>query len=213
MRTSGILLGFFHAPVLCLFWLTKHAVDSVLLSAPEVVTAAYGGSVTVSCQYDNQFRERTKYWCKGKIYEFCSIVAKTPRSRPCDKCSIVDDKRAGVFTVTMTSLTEKDEDMYWCVIARPGKNVYTGVTLRVSHPVTRSTTTTPTNSSPVTQDELSWWATLRWILFILMLCCLVSTHIFAWRITAGKCSSANHFNINTQIFMTKFGKTIISNHG
>lgn len=29
---------------------------------------------------------------------------------------------------------------------------------------------------------ISWWAVLRWILFILMLCCLVSTHIVAWRI-------------------------------
>ncbi|XP_041802531.1 CMRF35-like molecule 1 [Chelmon rostratus] len=211
MRTSGILLGFFHAPVLCLFWLTKHAVDSVLLSAPDVVTAAYGGSVTVSCQYDRQFTERTKYWCKGKIYELCSIMVKTPRNRQNDRCSIVDDKRAGVFTVTMTSLTKTDEDMYWCVIARHGKNVYTGVRLRLSHTVT--TTTTPTSSSPVTQDEICWWAALRWILLILMLCCLVSTHIIAWRISAGKCGGAKNFNIRTQTFMTEFGKNITSNHG
>lgn len=123
----------FAAPVLCLFWQTKNGVDSVKLSAPEVVTAAYGGSVTVSCQYDHQFREHTKYWCKGKIYELCEIVVKTPRNRPSDRSSIADDKEAGVFTVNMTSLRESDEDMYWCVIARHGINVYTGVRLRLSH--------------------------------------------------------------------------------
>ncbi|XP_045912304.1 CMRF35-like molecule 1 [Micropterus dolomieu] len=178
MKTSGI---FFIAPLLCLFWLTKHAVDSAQLSAPGVVTAAYGGSVTVSCQYDHQFREYTKYWCKGRIYELCTIVVKTPKNRHSDRSSIADDKEAGVITVTMTSVRESDQDMYWCVIATPGRNVYTGVRLRVSHTVI---TTTPANSSP--QDEILWWATLRWILFILMLCCLVSTHIIVWRIKTAR---------------------------
>lgn len=123
----------FAAPVFCLHWLAKHTVDSAQLSAPGEVTGAYGGSVTVSCQYDHQFRERTKYWCKGPIYELCAIVVKTPKERLSDRSSIADDKEAGVFTVTMTSLRESDENMYWCVIARPGKNVYTGVRLVISH--------------------------------------------------------------------------------
>ncbi|XP_073325809.1 CMRF35-like molecule 1 [Pagrus major] len=186
MMTSGILLGFFYAPVLCLFWLTKHAVDSALLSAPGSVTAACGGSVTVSCQYDQQFRESTKYWCRGKIYELCAIVVKTPKNRQNNRSSIRDDKEAGIFTVTMTSLRKSDQDSYWCVIARDGKNVYTRVKLRVSPAVTTTTTTTtPTSSSP-TQDEIHWWAALRWILFISMLCCLVATHIVAWRMKTAK---------------------------
>lgn len=105
---------------------------SALLSAPGSVTAADGGSVTVPCQYDQQFRENTKYWCKGIIYEFCSIVVKTPRTRENNRSSIRDDKEAGVFTVTMTSLRKSDQDTYWCVVARYGRNVYTKVTLRVS---------------------------------------------------------------------------------
>ncbi|XP_037627490.1 CMRF35-like molecule 1 isoform X2 [Sebastes umbrosus] len=182
MKTSGKLLGFFN--VLCLFWLTKHAVDSAQLSAPDVVTGTYGGSVTVPCQYDHQFREYTKYWCKGPIYELCKIVVKTPKSRHSDRSSIADDKEAGVFTVTMMSLRESDKDMYWCVIARPGRNIFTGVRLRVSQAVI--TTTASTTVSPSQQDEISWWATLRWILFILMLCCLVSTHIAVWRIKVAR---------------------------
>lgn len=103
-----------------------------LLSAPGSVTAADGGSVTVPCQYDQQFRENTKYWCKGIFYEFCSIVAKTPRNRENNRSSIRDDKEAGVFTVTMTSLRKSDQDIYWCVIATEGRNVHTRVSLLVS---------------------------------------------------------------------------------
>nr|XP_046253880.1 CMRF35-like molecule 7 [Scatophagus argus] len=189
MKTSELLPGLFYAPALWLFWLTRHAVDSVQLSAPEEVTAAYGGSVTVSCQYNLRFRNHTKYWCKGKRYELCAIVVKTPRNRQSDRSSIADDKNAGVFTVTMTSLRESDDDMYWCVIARSGKNVFTGVRLRVSQTATTTTGAAPTtssSSSTVTQDEMHWWATLRWILFILMLSCLVSTHIVVWRMKTAR---------------------------
>ncbi|XP_068561283.1 CMRF35-like molecule 3 [Cebidichthys violaceus] len=185
MRTSGVSLGLFNAPVLCLLWLTKDAVDSVQLSAPEVVTGVYGGSVTVPCQYDRQFREYTKYWCKGPIYELCEIVVKTPKRRQKDRSSIADDKEAGVFTVTVTSLRASDDDMYWCVIARSGRNNFRGVKLSVSNTVIKTTTTTTTTTISE-QDQISWWATLRWILFILMLCCLVSTHIAVWRMTPAR---------------------------
>nr|XP_033485940.1 CMRF35-like molecule 3 [Epinephelus lanceolatus] len=193
MRTSGISLGFFNAPVFCLFWLTKHAVDSAELSAPEVVTGVIGGSVTVHCQYDRQFRNYTKYWCKGQIYELCEIVVKTPKMRNSERHSIADDKEAGVFTVTMTSLRESDKDKYWCVIARHGRNTHTGVRLRISESDTVITTTAATTTAKTPEeDEVSWWATLRWILFILMLCCLVSTHVIVWRIKAAGKTQLQH---------------------
>ncbi|XP_071333057.1 CMRF35-like molecule 3 [Trachinotus anak] len=185
MKTTGTFVGFFDATVLCLLWLTEHTVDSVQLSAPMEVTGTYGGSVTVSCQYDQQFRENTKYWCKGSVYELCSIVVKTPKNRSSDRSSISDDKEAGVFTVTMTSLRDSDEGLYWCVIAMSGRNVYSRVRLFVSHTVVTTTIPTTTSSS-LEHDEIRWWATLRWILFVLMLCCLVSTYIALWRIKAAK---------------------------
>ncbi|KAL6119294.1 cd300c [Pungitius sinensis] len=178
MKTSsGLSLGLFTSPLLCLLWLTQRA--SARLSAPEVVTGAYGGSVAVPCLYDSKFRDNTKYWCKGPIYDLCQIVAKTPRRRPEDRGSIVDDKEAGVFTVTMSSLTVADAGMYWCVISGSGRNIHTGVKLLVAHTVM----TTPTT---LLQPDVSWWMTLRWITFILMLCCWVSTHIAAWRIMAAR---------------------------
>lgn len=115
------------------FWLSKHALAEVDLTAPRVVTAAYGGSVTVSCHYNLKFRGHTKYWCKGSVYELCTIVVKTPKQRQSNRSSISDDSNAGVFTVTMTSLNEGDDGMYWCVIARRGRNIYAGVRLHISH--------------------------------------------------------------------------------
>ncbi|XP_029362998.1 CMRF35-like molecule 3 [Echeneis naucrates] len=151
------------------------------LSAPENVTGGYGGSVEVSCQYDIRFRENTKYWCKGPLYILCEIILKTPRNRDNMKDSITDDKEAGVFTVTINSLSKKDEDRYWCVIAKEGKNIYAPVKLIVSPTVMP----TPGISS-LEHEEQRWWDTLRWILFILLLACLVSMHIALWRMKSAK---------------------------
>ncbi|XP_069382241.1 CMRF35-like molecule 5 isoform X2 [Paralichthys olivaceus] len=221
MKTTGGFVGFLDAAALCLIWLTKQTVVSGQLAAPEVVSAAYGGTVTVACQYHLQYREYTKYWCKGSVYNQCTIVVKTPRNRISYRSSIADDKQAGVFTVTMTSLRDTDEDVYWCVIARFGINLYTRVQLVLSPTVATPTSTTPTPTqtpAPTTaptpapaptptqapaptpiqtlkptpkHDEISWWAILRWILFTLMFCCLISTHIAVWQIqTAKKNTSA-----------------------
>uniref|UniRef100_A0A3B5K7V8 Ig-like domain-containing protein n=1 Tax=Takifugu rubripes TaxID=31033 RepID=A0A3B5K7V8_TAKRU len=99
-----------------------------------VLTAALGGSLTVSCRYAHTYRDHTKYWCKGKTYELCHIVVKTPRNRPSSRAFIEDYKQKGFFTVTMTSLEERDEDQYWCVISTSWRNVHTGVRVRISHP-------------------------------------------------------------------------------
>ncbi|XP_053173997.1 CMRF35-like molecule 7 [Scomber japonicus] len=181
MRTSRIYVGFFKASVLFVFWLTKHTVDST----PTVVTAEYGGSVEVPCQYDLKFRDNTKYWCKGIVYELCKIVVRGGQAS--DRASISDDKEAGVFTVTMTSLRKSDDDVYWCVISSPGRNTHTRVRLVISQTGITPTDTTPTNSSLIQgRGEVSWWETLRWIIFIFMLCCLLSTHIIVWRMKAAQ---------------------------
>lgn len=111
----------------------KHTVDSVYLSAPKEVVGTYGGSVKVTCRYNLRFRDYTKYWCKGRVYDLCHIVVKTPRNRLSDRSSITDNKMAGAFTITTTSLRDSDDDVYWCVIATSGKNVNTRVRLRISH--------------------------------------------------------------------------------
>ncbi|XP_068609837.1 CMRF35-like molecule 3 [Brachionichthys hirsutus] len=190
MRISGILSGFFNVPVLYLLWVSKHGVESMLLSGPPEVTGAQGASVTIHCRYHQMFRNHTKYWCKGRAYYQCTILVKTPRNRPSIRNSIADDKDAGVFAVTMTSLRDSDDDKYWCVIAKRGKNVFTGVRLRISHTASHTVTTAilpATSSLPaMAEGETSWWASLRWILFVLMLGCLAATHVIVWRIKTSR---------------------------
>ncbi|XP_072223308.1 CMRF35-like molecule 5 [Leuresthes tenuis] len=201
MKTAGIFFSLFNALVFSPFsplGLTKDAVDSVELSAPEEVTATLGGSATVSCKYDLRLKYNTKYWCKGLVYYLCKIVVKTPRNRPNVRSLIADHKEEGVFTVTMTQLTERDESMYWCVIARSGIDIYKRVQLFISHTAMTPSTTTESNSLLTATEETrhiwpicfpfhvccSWWAHLRWILLFGMLACVASTHIAVWRMTA-----------------------------
>uniref|UniRef100_A0A3B3V407 Immunoglobulin V-set domain-containing protein n=1 Tax=Poecilia latipinna TaxID=48699 RepID=A0A3B3V407_9TELE len=120
----------FAVPFLCLLLLMKDKVDSVDLLAPEEVTTSPGGLVKVACQYDLQFKERPKYWCKGSVYELCRVLVKTTSRTQHDRYFIADDRAAGVFTVTMTSLVESDEDKYWCVISRYGRNEFLKIPAR-----------------------------------------------------------------------------------
>ncbi|XP_054902309.1 CMRF35-like molecule 3 [Poeciliopsis prolifica] len=183
MRTSACSASKICVPVLCLLLLMKNKVDSVDLLAPEEVTATPGGLVEIACQYDLQFKESPKYWCKGSVYELCRILVKTNRKTQSDRYLIADDRETGVFTVTMTSLMEKDEDKYWCVIARFGRNVYKGVRLVITQ---TATTPSTTESSFFAQQETSLWASLRWFLFLVILGCLAITHVVVRRMEASR---------------------------
>lgn len=123
----------FSASLLCSWWLIMHRVTSAQLIAPKEINTTRGGSVMVSCMYDREFRENSTYWCRGPVYELCIIVVKTSRNRQNDRVFITDDKEAGVFHVTMTLLKESDENMYWCVISKSGRDIHTGVRLHISH--------------------------------------------------------------------------------
>ncbi|XP_057686263.1 CMRF35-like molecule 3 [Corythoichthys intestinalis] len=171
MRNSWSLFGLFNA-LLLFIWLPKNSADPDQLKAPSSIRAAYGESLTVPCWYDPKFRDYTKYWCRGAIYKLCKIVVKTPKQRYHERWSITDDKEAGKFIVTMTSLERSDEDMYWCVIARHGKNVFSGVKLIVSEKV-------PDESS---ETKISrWWEPLRWIIFLSLVLTLVLARVVVWR--------------------------------
>ncbi|XP_077371374.1 CMRF35-like molecule 7 isoform X2 [Festucalex cinctus] len=174
------------SPLLFIFWLPKHSADPDQLKAPKVVRAAYGESLIVPCHYDPQFRNSTKYWCRGPIYELCKIIAKTPKQRKNDRCSIADDKEAGVVTVTMTALRRRDADMYWCVVARPGRNIFTGVKIIVSNAVISPTSAVPETTSETNKDKTRWWEALRWIIFLSLVFSVVVVHIVAWKLKAAR---------------------------
>uniref|UniRef100_A0A672SLF7 Polymeric immunoglobulin receptor n=1 Tax=Sinocyclocheilus grahami TaxID=75366 RepID=A0A672SLF7_SINGR len=88
------------------------------------VSVLEGGSVTVPCHYNPQYISHVKYWCQGRMREFCTSLARTddPDSAPNGKgmVTIADDPTQHVFTVSMRDLTEEDSGWYWCGVELGG---------------------------------------------------------------------------------------------
>uniref|UniRef100_A0A8C9RVI6 Immunoglobulin domain-containing protein n=1 Tax=Scleropages formosus TaxID=113540 RepID=A0A8C9RVI6_SCLFO len=92
-----------------------------ILSAATVNTfkwlnARKGGSVTIPCFYDQEYKHHVKYWCKGFRWESCSTMVRTNSPQSKGDVSITDDPNKLVFYVTMRNLREKDSDTYWCAV-------------------------------------------------------------------------------------------------
>ncbi|XP_062338085.1 polymeric immunoglobulin receptor isoform X1 [Osmerus eperlanus] len=76
-----------------------------------------GRSVTIPCHYEPQYAGYVKYWCRGRMREICTSLARTdtPRSSASEEqVAIFDDPVQLVFTVTMRELKEDDSGWYWC---------------------------------------------------------------------------------------------------
>ncbi|KAM9845404.1 polymeric immunoglobulin receptor isoform 2-T2 [Aulostomus maculatus] len=83
-----------------------------------------GQTLAIPCHYEPQYASYVKYWCRGRMREFCSSLARTDDTdsvNPSDgKVSIFDDQVQLVFTVTMKGLKEDDSGWYMCGVERGG---------------------------------------------------------------------------------------------
>ncbi|XP_034743415.1 polymeric immunoglobulin receptor isoform X2 [Etheostoma cragini] len=79
-----------------------------------------GQHLTVPCHYGPQYAGYVKYWCRGKMREFCTSLARTDEPHSAnsaeEKVSIFDDPVQLVFTVTMSNLKEGDSGWYMCAV-------------------------------------------------------------------------------------------------
>ncbi|KAK7945394.1 hypothetical protein WMY93_001122 [Mugilogobius chulae] len=77
-----------------------------------------GRSLTIPCHYEPQYAGYVKYWCHGRMREFCTSLARTDEPTAPDgseqKVMIYDDPVQLVFSVTMTQLKEEDSGWYMC---------------------------------------------------------------------------------------------------
>ncbi|KAG1969042.1 polymeric immunoglobulin receptor-like [Pimephales promelas] len=87
-------------------------------------TVLEGQSITVPCHYNPQYISNVKYWCSGRMKDFCSSLARTddPTSAPNarGRVTIADDPSQHVFTVSMQDLTVGDSGWYWCGVELGG---------------------------------------------------------------------------------------------
>lgn len=107
-----------------------------MTTADELVVLE-GQSITFPCHYEPQYASYVKYWCQGRMREFCSSLARTGEANPAeDKVSIVDDQVQQVFTVTMNNLREVDSGWYMCGVEIGSgwtADVATFIQIRVIH--------------------------------------------------------------------------------
>ncbi|XP_078533351.1 uncharacterized protein LOC144819256 [Lissotriton helveticus] len=116
------------------------------LTGPQEVTGHQGGSLTVQCQYEEQYLENIKYWCDGRT-RFCTVVVSTQRGHRHVRFSIRDDRATRTFTVTMQRLRVEDAGNYQCGISTPGLDPMFLVRVTV---LQASTTMKPTSTSTTT---------------------------------------------------------------
>ncbi|XP_036263569.1 CMRF35-like molecule 6 [Pipistrellus kuhlii] len=127
------------------------------LSGPRRVTGTVGGSLSVQCRYEEEYKDHNKYWCEGPCFMYMSfkIVETTESQREVrrGRVSIRDHPANLTFTVTLESLTEGDGGTYWCGITTPQRNLIYPVDVSVSPaPSLKIITSTlgPLSSLPVT---------------------------------------------------------------
>ncbi|XP_029971688.1 polymeric immunoglobulin receptor [Salarias fasciatus] len=88
------------------------------ITTEEELAVLEGGSLTIPCHYEPQFAGYVKYWCQGRIREFCTSMAQTDELPSADtseaRVSISDDPVQQVFTVTMRDMKEADSGWYMC---------------------------------------------------------------------------------------------------
>ncbi|XP_066508281.1 polymeric immunoglobulin receptor-like [Hoplias malabaricus] len=77
------------------------------------VAVKSGGSLTIPCFYDEQYKSNPKYWCKGKYWSSCGIVARTNTR---GRTSVTDNPTQNMFTVELNSLQDSDSGYYWCAV-------------------------------------------------------------------------------------------------
>ncbi|XP_058417493.1 protein CD300H-like isoform X1 [Diceros bicornis minor] len=93
---------------------------SLSLSGPSNVTGTVGGSLSVQCRYEEEYRTFTKYWCRQPCLPLWQQIVETTESETevrRGRVSIMDHTEDLTFTVTLENLTADDTGKYRCGIA------------------------------------------------------------------------------------------------
>ncbi|XP_055510917.1 polymeric immunoglobulin receptor-like isoform X2 [Leucoraja erinacea] len=103
------------------------------ITGPEEVRGQLGQSVTVECQYGQEYTDNKKLWSKGDSYRNSYTVFSTDDQRR-GRTSMTDDKEQQIVLVTIDKLKKSDEGLYWCVIVKGNDSLIesTSISLTVS---------------------------------------------------------------------------------
>ncbi|KAJ6660395.1 hypothetical protein lerEdw1_017818 [Lerista edwardsae] len=85
-------------------------------------------SVSVQCEYDQQYTRNKKYWCRGpgnSCHKIVETSGASDRPETAGSVSIADNHTLRRFTVTMEDMSEKDVAVYSCGVTLPGREDWT----------------------------------------------------------------------------------------
>lgn len=93
---------------------------SLSLTGPSSVTGTLGGSLSVQCQYEEEYQSYKKYWCRGQNEGTCDNIVETQgeAKEKNGRVSIRDHADRLTFIVTMENLTADDAGSYWCRVRK-----------------------------------------------------------------------------------------------
>ncbi|KAK2909464.1 hypothetical protein Q8A67_005301 [Cirrhinus molitorella] len=99
-------------------------------------TAHERGKVEIQCPYDSIYEEHRKYLCRGecpRVYK--NKVVESGSAAQDERFSLMDNKIAHIFTVTITDLRTEDRGKYWCGIETGSGKLddFTQIHLEIKH--------------------------------------------------------------------------------
>lgn len=80
-----------------------------------------GGSISIPCLYNDEYKNKVKYLCENKLWLFCKKVIDTSQTTT-GRYAIVDDTNENIFTVTINELTDEDRT-FWCAVKMSGLDI------------------------------------------------------------------------------------------
>ncbi|KTF80769.1 hypothetical protein cypCar_00044369 [Cyprinus carpio] len=87
------------------------------------VSGLSGQHLYIHCHNKSELKNDVKFICKGSDPSLCetSAIRASSEIKSNGRFSLSDNKSTGVFTVTITNLTEEDSGIYWCGAAQRGQ--------------------------------------------------------------------------------------------
>ncbi|TSP09056.1 Protein THEM6 [Bagarius yarrelli] len=73
------------------------------------VAVKHGGSVTIPCTYEKQYKASRKFWCRGYYWSSCRIVAFANSN---GSTSVIDHPAQNLFTVELNPVSQSG--IHWC---------------------------------------------------------------------------------------------------
>ena len=80
-----------------------------------------GSSGIIPCVYDKQHKVNHKFFCQGRYWVICSILAFGAGKT--GTFSITDYRDQSIFTVRWDKLEISDSGYYWCAVEIGGNNI------------------------------------------------------------------------------------------